>query len=354
MRQIIKAFNLELRRIFQSRIYTLTLFLFPAISLLFFLCYFSKSGIRELPIVVIDQSKSNLSEKLIEMISATASVKIAYNTSSYNEGISLIRRGKAYAVVVIPPQFEHDILSARPTEVMMYNSGANISTNGFIEKDIQSVVTTFSAGIELQRATPLAKIMPVRFEKHILFNPYLDYAYYLAPCFMAMMIMIFTMLSTTFAVAQRGIEGAGYLLGKVLPTTFIMWFYALVMLLILFVVIGVPLNGNRWLLILATLLFVAVYQAIALFFVGITRNRELSLSLGGGYSVLAFTFSGLTFPTMAMFPILKAASYLFPFTYYMDIVIDQAIRGSAYEDTLIKMGCMSIFLLLPFTIYRRL
>jgi ABC-2 type transport system permease protein len=354
MRTLNKTFNLELKRIAHNRIYSLTLFVFPTISLLFFLCYFSKSGIRELPIVVIDQNKSVLSQKLVDMIDATASVSVDYNIADFNIATSLIRRGDAYALVVIPPNFEGDILSARAANVVLYNSGANISTNGFIEKDIQTSVTSFGAGIELQRGIPLPEIMPITFEKHILFNPYLNYTYYIAPCFMAMMIMIFTMLSTVYAVAQTNIKEFKSLVGKIAPTTFTMWFFALIMLYMLYSILGVPLEGNRWLLIISTLLFVVVYQAVAIFFVGITHNRELALPLGGGYSVLAFTFSGLTFPTMAMFPILKVASHLFPFTYYMKIVIDQAIRGADSRESIINMCYMGIFLLLPLTIYRRL
>jgi hypothetical protein len=55
-----------------------------------------------------------------------------------------------------------------------------------------------------------------------------------------------------------------------------------------------------------------------------------------------------------MFPILKVASHLFPFTYYMKIVIDQAIRGADSRESIINMCYMGIFLLLPLTIYRRL
>ena len=99
---------------------------------------------------------------------------------------------------------------------------------------------------------------------------------------------------------------------------------------------------------------IADYQAIGVSLAALTKNRDLAISLGGGYSVLAFTFSGLTFPTMAMFPILRFSSYLFPFTYYMTIMVEQALRGAAIEISLPNIGCMLLFLLLPMVIYKRL
>ncbi len=354
MRQFIHSFNSELKRICSDRTYFTLLLILPTLSLLFFVCYFSGSGIRELPVAVVDNSRSNLSNKLVEMIDTTSSAKVDYTANSSTEALSLIREGKAYAAVVIPRSFEADIISGTPTNIALYNSGTNISTNGFLAKDIQSVVATFSAGIELQRGATLADVMPVRFDKHILFNPYLNYAYYLAPCFMPMMIMIFTLLATVYAVAERKSGSCATLIVRVAPTTIVMWFFATIMLLLLFRVLDVPLCGNRWIVTLTTLLFITVYQSIALFFVGVTKSLHLSLSLGGGYSVLAFTMSGLTFPTMAMFPLLKAASYLFPFTYYMDIMVDQALRGSSTINTIESIGYLSLFLLLPLLIRKRL
>ena len=126
------------------------------------------------------------------------------------------------------------------------------------------------------------------------------------------------------------------------------------MLLIIFKVVGVPLNGSLWVILLATLLFIVSYQAIGLFIVALLSNLRLSLSIGGGYSVLAFTFSGLTFPVMAMWPAMQYLSRLFPFTYYTDIFVDQMLRGAPVVCSLPDLGYMSLFILLPFLCRRRL
>ena len=354
MQLFILSFNSELRRIWCNRVYFSLLLILPALSLLFFSCYFSHNGIRELPVVIVDNSKSNLSNKLIEMINATASTKVYYNAKSTEEAQALIRKGRAYAAVIIPDSFESDIISGIQTKVALYNSGTNISTNGFIAKDLQSVVATLSASIELQKGASIAEAIPVRIDKYILFNPYLNYAYYIAPCFMSMMIMIFTLLATVYATAERKVKNCAALLGRIATTTLTMWIFALIMIFTLFRILDIPMRGNKWAIIISTIFFIVVYQALALFFVGITKNRHLALSIGGGYSVLAFTLSGLTFPTMAMFEIFDYSSYLFPFTYYMEIIIDQAIRGSSTGNTIECIEYMSLFLLLPFLVHKRL
>ena len=247
--------------------------------------------------------------------------------------------------------------------------------NGLLSKDIQTAVTTFTAGIQLQLLTKqglsekqaMAQLMPVRFSRHVLFNPYINYGYYLSPSFMPMMLLIFVVMVTVFtigtelkhATAREWIDTANgsvgaALTGKILPVTVIMFLISLVMLLIIFKVVGVPLNGSLTVILLGTLLFILSYQAIAVFIVSLLSNLRLSLSIGGGYSVLAFTFSGLTFPMMAMYPWVQAFSKIFPFTFYTDIFIDQALRGAPVVDSLWDMGYIALFIVLPMLCLPRL
>ena len=92
----------------------------------------------------------------------------------------------------------------------------------------------------------------------------------------------------------------------------------------------------------------------AVFIVSLLSNLRLSLSIGGGYSVLAFTFSGLTFPIMAMWPAMRYLSRLFPFTYYTDIFVDQMLRGAPVACSLPDMGYMSLFIVIPLLCLPRL
>ena len=157
----------------------------------------------------------------------------------------------------------------------------------------------------------------------------------------------------TQMIDANGSVGAA-LTGKILPVTVIMFLMSLVMFLIIFKVVGVPLNGSLTVILVSTLLFILSYQAIAVFIVSLLSNLRLSLSIGGGYSVLAFTFSGLTFPVMAMWPAMRYLSKLFPFTYYTDIFVDQMLRGAPVACSLPDMGYMSLFIVLPLLCLPRL
>ncbi len=365
----------ELSRISHDGVYLSTLVVLPAVTFVFFTLFFSKGVAENMPIALLDEDNTSLSRKLGNMVDATPAAEIKYEIQSIGEGERMVKSGEVYAVLQIPDGFERSILGGIQTHVEFYNSGTNISANSLLAKDVQTAVTTFGTGIDLQLLQSkglsyrqaMAMAQPIRFTRHALFNPYLNYAYYIAPCFMAMMLMIFAILTTVYAVGSElkystaGLwleSGNGSisaaLIGKLLPTSVAISLWAAVMYFIIFDLTGAPMNGSRVMLGCSTLVFILSYQCAGLFILSLTANMRLALSFGGGYSVLAFTFSGLTFPAMAMALPLQWFGHLFPFTFFMRIYVDQAMRGAPAAISLPDVAYMLIFCLLPLPTLRRM
>lgn len=347
----------------------------PLLALLFFVVLFAKGVPSDMPIAVMDNDNSPLSRRLTRMIDATPSARVAYHVSDMAEGEKLMRQGKIDAVVAIPRGMESDIYSTRQVDVVAYINGANVTKNGLLDKDIRTTLYTFSSGIEIQ--TLMKKgisekqaydmMMPVYFEKHVLFNPFISYAYYLLPIFLSMMLLIFTLLSTIFTLgiefknstAGEWLQTANgnifaAFVGKVFPYTLIFTILSIFISTLMFKIIGVPMQGSKGILLASGLLFVMAYQSIGVLIVSLLANLRLALSIGGGYSVLAFTFSGMTFPAMAMSPVVQVFTYLFPLTYYMQIFVDQAMRGAPAHYSLAGLGYIALFVLLPLPLLPRL
>ena len=357
----------ELRRIVAQPIYIVLMAVLPLVSFVFFAALFEKGIARNIPIAVVDNDHSDLSRTLVRMIGETPTAMVSYEAQDMYEAERLMREGRIGAVVLIPSDFAKNILNNRQTNVDAYVTGSNITVNGLLSKDIQTAVTTFSAGIQIQLLTKqglterqaMAQLMPVRFMKHILFNPYINYGYYLSSGFMPMMLLIFTIMATIFTIGvelKRSTAGEWFatargsvmaaVTGKLLPVMTVMFVVSVAMYVIMFNIVGMPLNGSMAMLLVGSLLFVMSYQAIGVLIVAVLANMRLALSIGGGYSVLAFTFSGLTFPIMAMSPFMQGVSRLFPFTYYTDLILDQALRGAPAIYSVPDLCYISLFILL--------
>ena len=369
------AFVRELRSFGSHKFFYMLSLGLPILSFLFFILLFRTGVPRDMPVAVLDQDNSPLSRRLTRMIDATPSARVVYQITDMKEGERMMKKGKIDAIIQIPSGLEKNVYSNTQARVMAYINGLNLTKNGLLNKDILTVATTFSSGIQLQtlmkkglsETEAYNQMMPIYFEKHILFNPYTNYSYYLLPSFLPLMLMLFALLTAVFTIgvelkngtasewlAASGGHTSAALAGKLAPYTVIFFVLCLLMDTLLFKYVGVPLNGSLTVILVSTLLFILSYQAIAVFIVSLLSNLRLSLSIGGGYSVLAFTFSGLTFPIMAMWPAMRYLSRLFPFTYYTDIFVDQMLRGAPGACSLPDMGYMSLFIVLPLLCLPRL
>lgn len=371
---ILKVARRELCKVAKEPVYQAILIYLPALSFLFFVLFFEQGVARNIPIAVVDNDHTSSSRKMITMIDATPAAMVSYECNNITEAEALMFEGRASAVVVVERGFESAILGGMQARVGNYISGVNISVNGLLSRDIQAAVETFAAGVELQRLVAegltreqaMAQILPIRTEQHVLFNPYTNYGYYLMPAFMPMMLLLFTLCSTIFSIgvelknstAQEWLATAddsivSALAGKLLPITMAMMLAAMVMFWVMFAVVGVPLNGSLVLLSIATLLLISAYEAIGVAFIALLCNMRLALSLGGGYAVMAFTFSGITFPIMAMYPAMQYMSRLFPLSFYSNLFIDQAMRGAPISYSLVDIGSLALFMvLIPITLPR--
>ena len=365
----------EGERIAINREYRSVTMWLPLGVILFFSVFFSQEVVGSLPVAVVDEDNSHLSRRLVSMIRATHETALVEEVADMAEARSMLLAGEVAGVVEIADGFTRDVISGATATVVYYDSGTNISTASLSSKGVQRAVASFGVGVALQRAEmegvmpdeAMAQVMPIGSTTYALFNPWLNYAYYVGPCFWAMVLIIASMLSTIYAVGSelryatsvewlRSANGSllAGIMGKLAPTTLILWMLTAVVGILLFGLFGVPMRGSRVVLIVGAMALIVAYQAVALAVVALTASFRLSLSLGGGYSVLAFTFSGVTFPAMAMIGWVLPFTMLFPYSYFMELYIDQAVRGSAWWYSMSKVAAMLLFCLLPLLVLGRL
>ncbi|MEG1935110.1 MAG: ABC transporter permease [Rikenellaceae bacterium] len=367
-----RGFNLtfirELRFIGRDKTFSLAIIFIPIITFFFLTAVFYNGVPTDMPIGVVDNDNTPLSRQLIQMVDAGQAVKVAYDLSSVSEGRDLMFEGKLSGILVVPVDFERKVFRGEKVSCSAFISGLNILVGTLIERDVTTTVQTFSTGIEIQKLVSAGKSkaeaynlsMPIYFDKHILFNPYTSYAYYLLPGFMPMMLLLIVLLSSSYSIGTELKEGTASIwlsssggsiftatMAKLLPYTIIFIVQLLVMNVIMYNYLKVPLNGNIWLIAAANLLFVLAYQMVGVLITVIFANMRFAMSICAGYGVLAFSFSGLTFPIIAMSDYIAPFSNVFPLKFYMNVFIDQAMRGAPDYVSYIDLAVLMVFILIP-------
>lgn len=307
----------------------------------------------KLPVAILDQDKTPLSRQLGLMYSAAPTLDI-YNVNDELEGQTAVRKNDAYALIIIPKDFQKNILKGNYTSVSCYYNGQYLLSGAIIMKAYETVSQTFMAGVVLEKLeqkglTPdqaLASILPINTNLHVLYNPYTSYGYYLNIAFMpmALQIMVMIMAIYTFGLVLKQKKGKELLqqaggkvyvviLGKILPYTMVFFALGFMMNALLYYKIGTPLLGSFIGVNVIFCVFVIVLQSVGLFIASITTSFRTALTIGGDYTALAFSFAGYTFPAIGMSKFIQYLCYVFPFTSYMRFIVDYAVRGIAYNDS---------------------
>ncbi|MCG8412069.1 MAG: ABC transporter permease [Bacteroidales bacterium] len=357
----------ELYRISQNKVLLFVALIAPIITYLLIMWMFSEGVVRNVPVSVVDLDNTNLSRNIIRQIEATPVAKITYHNASLKEAKSLMNKGLVDAIVVIPNKTEKEIISGHSSPVSVYLNNTNVVKGGVLKAGLYKTLSTVSAGIKVQtylkkgfnQNQALAKAVPIQINTHLLFNPFTNYSYFLTLGLLPLMAVVFIFLGTIYALGLELKEGTAKelfdtaeqsvtvaIIGKLIPYTFLFFINVMVMNVILFIVLGTPLQGNLLSIIISEILLIIAYQLLAVLFLNITYNMRLSLSLGTAYTMMALTFSGLTFPNMAMPLVAKIFSWIFPYTFWLKILLGQSLRNAPLIEIVPYLLVLFVFIFL--------
>lgn len=354
----------EIERIKHNRAYQFLLFVGPLLGIIILFFIFQKGSVRNLPIAVVDQDHSTLSVKIKNALNATQDVSVVVQAHDMFQARGLLENGEVDAIVLIPAETEKSVYKNIEAPVPLYINGTNVLKASLIQRSVLSAVKTLSGGIQLKKLIAagktekeaMARIVPVSIEKHVLFNPYTNYNYYLGSALLNVMLFLFVILSTTYTLGNELKRGTGQdllntsnnsvrlaVLGKLIPYSIIFIGFAMLINLLLYQIDKMPMQGNFFVLIAGQIIAIISYQLMGLIFIGATSNLRLALSLVSAYSMLSITFSGLTYPLGAMPKIAQIFGAAFPFTWWERLLVSQSFRGAPLDEALPYILYMLIF-----------
>ncbi len=361
-----KSILREIRRFGHSKVLVTAVIVLPAVMSVLYSLLFAKGVIDDLPVAVYDGDKTELSRQLIRMVDATPAAAVTLHVESIEQGRHAMVQGLVSAVLVIPKGLQADIYAGHGgAQVTAEISGAQILNSGMLRRDITTVLQAFNIGVETQllgaRGIPQRKgyamAYPIPFEKHVLFNPYGSYAYYLLPGVMFLALIVTVAIVTVYVVgielkegtAPEWIETAGgnvtrALAAKLTPYLLMFCLISVLMNTLLYRFLGMPFHGHAAvILVLGNLFVILAYMAISVMLVALTANTRFSMSIAGGFATASLSFCGLTFPALGMYPAIVALSKLFPYTFFIDLFIEQSLRGAPPARSLGDLAAMGAF-----------
>ena len=342
---------------------------------LFFLTFFGKGLPDNIPIGVVDKDNSSTSRNFVQQLDATQLGRVV-SFGSVAEARRQMETGRISAYVIIPERFDEDVQAFRCPKIGVYVNAMNPVIGGALSyKDILFMVNLTNGAVqrEVLRAKGvaeneiMARIQPMVIDAHNIGNAPTSYAYYLCNMILTGVLAMSIMLVVSYALASElkygtsrelmalgGNSASLAVFAKLIPYTLLFTALGTILQLVLFGPLHYPLKGSIWAMILAMLLLVLAYEAIAVFVVSMVPTLRLSVCISALYSVLGFSFAGFTLPISSLPVALQGMSWLYPLRFYYKIYVQEAIFGVGFSGWWTSAVALLVFLLIPLLGIRRL
>jgi ABC-2 type transport system permease protein len=365
----------EVNRMTSRGLYILMVLILPILSILFFSSLLKEGIPTKMPIAIVDLDQTATSRKIARAIDVTPLSKVTEYLQSETEAMSELRTGNIYGFVVLPKDLQTDIFESHQPVISYYYQNGFLIAGGLMQNDLTLILNTLSTGINIQKREAMgqpedyimSQVQPIQLSTHQLFNPTASYPAYITTIIMPIMLQLFILLMTVYCIGIEIKESTSHewlrladksiviaLIGKLLPYTVIFFSVMMFQNFMLYKVMQIPMHTSLGWLMLGSFMFVLAYQAIGIFCVGLLPMMRHSLNMAAFYGILALTLCGFSFPIEVMPPVFQYWASGFPVRHYMHIFQSQILAGFELRYSILSYLCLLLFLLLPFTIIRRL
>lgn len=368
----------EFRTTFRDQGVLIFFVLVPLVYPLIYSFIYTNETIREVPTVVVDNSRSSLSREYLRKVDASPETSIVAYCADMEEAKLMLKDRKAYGIIYIPAHFSDDIVQGKQTQVSIFCDMSGLLYYKALLTANTNVSLAMNAAIKMERAGNTTArqdeitAYPIEYEDVAIFNPTNGFAAFLIPAVLILIIQQTLLLGIGLSAGtarehnqfkdlvpiNRHYNGTlRIVMGKGLSYFMV---YSLVAVYILCVVprlfslnqIAIP--GVLTLFTLPYLtacIFFAMTASIAI------RNQETCMLLFVFTSVPLLFLSGISWPGSAMPSFWRYFSYLFPSTFGINGYVRINSMGATLNEVAFEYRALwmqtGIYFLTTCFVYRR-
>ena len=207
----ISVLKREWIRMISRKLYFGACIVLPLFSIFFMATIFGSGQMGNIPVGVVDYDQTATSRSVIRTVSAVPTFKV---TEYYIDDISArnaTQKKQIYGYLVIPPNFEDNLLNGNGATLSYYYHYALLSVGSEVRGAFETVLQTLSLSPIVVEATALgineslieSFLVPINTQSHPLYNPDLDYSVYLSNPFFFILFQVIILLVTVYSI---GIE----------------------------------------------------------------------------------------------------------------------------------------------------
>ncbi len=345
------SFFKAVRKIYISHniVLWLVLLILPVATSSFMVDLFSAEIIQHVPIGIVKQDHSQLSDELEMALRADPVLHVALECEDRSECEHAVVRGDLQAFIVLPYDMERRALRLETPVIPVYSSGQNYLTNTFAVKEIRSVISSIGSNLFTKQMAD-----PVQVEIKSVGNNSGNYQgflglglvtaiFHLAGILAAVYLFSFPFRDHRVREFLQAAGGSRVILGAAtsLPLIAIQWLSMMAVYAYARRALT-PMTFDEFVVVSAgQLAMILACSGAGAAFVGLTGNMRMSSSVAGVIAGPAFAFAGQTFPVMAMPLVVRGFAFLLPLTHILKVqstmLLGSVGKAHAWESIVVLL-----------------
>jgi ABC-2 type transport system permease protein len=312
----------------------------PAVQLVLF-GYAIQTDVRNLPTIVLDESRTSESRRLISTMGNTGNFRIVGDVADRDQMEHLIKSAQAAAAIVIPPEYAREIRAGRTATAQVIVDAADPQTSAAAMSGAQLAGAAVSTAIAAERfgfAPPLdMRVRPW-------YNPAQRSAVFIVPGVIGILLTITLTLITSTAIVRERERGTleqlvvtpigktSLMLGKLVPFLLVGYVQMTVVMGLGKLIFDIPIEGSLPLLYLLVVPFMVASLGVGLLISTVARTQAQAMQLSFFFMLPNILLSGYIFPRVAMPEPAQWIGLALPLTYFLKILRGILLKGTEISD----------------------
>lgn len=330
----------EFRQMMRNPIIPRLIVAFPCLMMLL-MPWAATLEVKSNQVCIVDADHSSMSRRMIERIGATDYFRLTGYVSDYDKAMNSVESGASDLVLEIPEGFERKVMRGEPCTVQISANAVNGTKGALGSSYLVQVIHQF-LNTELQSVSHRVGAVDVSVLN--LFNPRLDYKYFMIP---ALMVMLLTMLCAFLpalnivsekeigTIEQLNVTPLGkwtFIIGKLIPYWLIGILALSISLLLSKYLYGLVPAGSLLLLYFFAFIYILIMSGIGLIISNYSATMQQAMFVTFFFMLIFILLSGLFTPVGSMPVWAQWIAACNPLTYFNEVMRMIFLKGSSLVD----------------------
>lgn len=342
MKQFISFVIKEGKHILRDKRTMLILFGMPLVLMLIF-GFAITTDVKNVRTIVVTSSMDHLTQQAVDRLAASEYFTIVQVVATPRDAERVIRGQKADMAIVFGPEF-----ASKRSGVQFIVDGA--------DPNMAQQWTNYATSVILN---PDGGAVNTK----LLYNPQMRSAYNFVPAIMGMLLMLVCAMMTSISIVREKEKGTMEVLlvspvkplmiivAKAIPYLALAFVILIIILLMARFVLGVPLVGSLFWIIVISLIYILLALSLGLLISNVAKTQLVALLLSAMVLLVPIVMlSGMLFPVESMPTVLQWISAIVPPRYYIEAMRKLMIMGVGIKEVarevMILLGMVALLMTL--------